>query len=79
LISSTFLCAAFLKLFCAELIATCEWQPAQLSATCEWHNQQNFHTKKHGENHFQKQADFCLSDEKAAHKHVDEIDARSQC
>jgi hypothetical protein len=57
---------------------TSEWQPTQpalLSATCEWHNQHNFPTKKHGEIHFQKQAVFCLSHEKAACKHVVEIDA----
>ncbi len=77
LISSTFIHSAFSKLFCALLIATCEWQPAQLSVTCEWHNQNNFCTKKHGEICFQKQAAFfCLSSKKAARKHVNEIDAR---
>jgi hypothetical protein len=44
--------------FCAQLIATCKWQPAQLSATCEWPNQHNFNMKKHGEIGFQKQAAF---------------------
>jgi hypothetical protein len=62
-------------LFCAQLIASYEWQPAQLSATCKWHNQPNFRMKKHGEIHFQKEAAFCLSCEKAVSKHVDEIDA----
>jgi hypothetical protein len=66
---------AFLKLFCAQLIATCKWQPAQLIVTCEWHNQHNFHLKKHGEIHFQKQL-ICLSSEKDARNHVDRIDAR---
>jgi hypothetical protein len=60
---------------CAQLIATCEWQPAQLSATCEWHNQHNFLLKKHVQIHFQKQAAFLSFAQKAAHKHVDEIDA----
>jgi hypothetical protein len=50
---------------------------AQLSAICEWHNQHNFCTKKHGEICFQKQAVFCLSHEKAVHKQVNEIDAKS--
>jgi len=31
--------------------------------------------KKHGEICFQKQAAFCFYFKKAAHKHVDEIDA----
>ncbi len=55
-ISSTFLCGFFQSFFCATLIATCEWQPAQLaqlSVTCEWHSQDNFHMKKHGEICFQ--------------------------
>jgi hypothetical protein len=45
----------YARLFCAQLIETCEWQPAQLNATCEWHTQHNFCMKKHGETCFQKQ------------------------
>ncbi len=55
---STFLHAAFSGLFCAQLIATFKWQPAQLSATSEWHNQHNFCTKNHGEIHLKKQTAF---------------------
>jgi hypothetical protein len=49
---------SFLKLFCAQLIATCKQQPAQLSATYKWHNPNNFHLKKLREIHFQKQVAF---------------------
>jgi hypothetical protein len=72
----------FLEAFCTQLTVTYEWQPAQpawLSATCEWHNQYYFHTKKHGEIYFKKQVPFCVSREKAMHKHIDEIDARRKC
>jgi hypothetical protein len=48
----------FQSFFCAQLIATLKWQPAQLSATCEWHNQHNFCTKKHGEICFKKTGSF---------------------
>jgi hypothetical protein len=39
---------------------------------------QNFHTKKHGKYIFKKKQLFCLSHEKDARKHVDEINARLQ-
>jgi hypothetical protein len=73
-ISSTFFLAwLFQSFFCAQLIATCEWQPVQLSVTCEWHNQHNFLMKKHGEIRFQKKQLFCLSRKKAMRKHGDKI------
>ncbi len=65
----------FKAFFWTQIIATCEWQPAQLSATCKWHSQHNFHSKKHGEICFQKQAAFLSFAQKAACKLVDEIDA----
>jgi hypothetical protein len=65
----------FRSIFWSQIIVTCKWQPAQLCATCEWHNQHNFHTKKHCEICFKKQAAFLSFEQKAAHKHVDEIDA----
>ncbi len=54
---------------------TASAQPVQLSETCEWHKQYNFCTKKHGEIHLKNNQHFCLSVEKVARKHVDEIDA----
>jgi hypothetical protein len=57
-ISSTCLCSAFLKLFCAQLIATCKWQPAQVTVTCKLHIKHIFGMKKHGEICFQTQAGF---------------------
>jgi hypothetical protein len=41
-------------------------------------NQHKFHTKKHGEIHFQKQADFLCLHEKDVRKCTDEIDTRGQ-
>jgi hypothetical protein len=51
----------FQSFFCTQLVATWEWppaQPEQLRATYEWYNQHNFHTKKHNEILFKKQAAF---------------------
>jgi hypothetical protein len=77
-ISLTFLCPAFLKLFCAQLITTCKQQPAQLSVTWEWHNQHNFHSEKHGEFCLKNQQLFLSFAQKTMHKHVDEIYAWQQ-
>jgi hypothetical protein len=64
----------FQSFFCT---ANCDLQKATSTAKCNLRmaHPAQFSYKKPGETHFQKQAAFCLSCEKAAHKHVDEIDA----